>query len=169
MSEAHAGVALATDPCRTIDDSYSGAEPSKVKLTKWRKDSPQISRQPIVSIHPTHFFNPNLSPPQDTSRIIPPSLLRDRVLEPGSGRAAVTSRPGVVARNPRARHRPASCGRMPWLEAASHKLVAEGSRVDRAGCGEPAASCPWNVHGAGVVTGRLRDRHRAGRGSRATY
>ncbi|SFT94870.1 hypothetical protein, partial [Mesorhizobium sp. YR577] len=76
------------NPCRNIYDGYSGAEPSKVKLAKVWKDSHPISTQPIVSTHPTHFFSPNLSTPQDTARIIPSSLLRDRVLEPGSGRAA---------------------------------------------------------------------------------
>jgi hypothetical protein len=64
MSEAHAGVALATDPCRTIDEGRSGAELPKLKLTQRGKDFHPISVQPIVSIHPTHFFTPDLSPPQ---------------------------------------------------------------------------------------------------------
>ncbi|WP_205826928.1 hypothetical protein, partial [Mesorhizobium zhangyense] len=64
MSEAHAET---RDPCRNIGGGYSGAELPTLKVGK---DFHPISPQPTVFPHPTHFFTPDLSTPQDAARII---------------------------------------------------------------------------------------------------
>ncbi len=140
LRRIHAGPSMkaaAVQNCRTRSSRSGGNIFTQFPLNPLFPLTPHIFSRPIYP-HPKRYpHNPSIAPAGPG-------------LEPGSRGSGGDLPPWCGSQGPEG---PTQVG----VERARRKCHCPKP------CGEPAASCPWNVHGAGVVTGRLRDRHRDGR------